>query len=150
MSYVSEKRLEAFNLYAHTFTGPSENYEHLLFPDRKYNVRSPLTILKAHLIEKLSGRNSSLHRIVLDVVSELRDIVQNESGEISHLVLYGNNRSRVLVYLVCCSGIPLNIPIVLSQKEIEKEEFIVHQHSSCEQFHPYQIDTDRYPFLYKF
>ena len=150
MSYVSEKRLEAFNLYAHTFTGPSENYQHLLFPDRKYNVRSPLTILKAHLIEKLSGRNSSLHRIVLDVVSELRDIVQNERGEISHIVLYGKNRTRVLVYLVCCGGIPQNIPIVLSEKEIAKEEYPAQQHSPAKITSPYQIDTDRYPFLYKF
>ena len=150
MSYVSEKRLEAFNLYTHRFTGPPENYQHLLFSDRKYNARSPLTILKAHFIEKLSGRNNSLHRIVLDVVSELREIMQKERGEISHLVLYGKNRTRVLVYLVCCGGIPQNIPVVLSQKEIAKEEFIVHQHSSGELIHPYLIDTDRYPFLYKF
>ena len=150
MSYVSEKRLEAFNLYTHRFTGPPENYQHLLFSDRKYNARSPLTILKAHLIEKLSGRNNSLHRIVLDVVSELREIVQKERGEISHLVLYGKNRTRVLVYLVCCGGIPQNIPIVLSQKEIAKEEHPAQRHSSAEIIHPYQIDTDRYPFLYKF
>ena len=150
MSYVSEKRLEAFNLYTHRFTGPPEYYQHLLFSDRKYNSRSPLTILKAHFIEKLSGRNNSLHRIVLNILSELREIVQKERGEISHIVLYGKNRTRVLVYLVCCGGIPQNIPIVLSQKEIAKEEYPAQQHSSAEIIRPYQIDTDRYPFLYKF
>ena len=147
MTYLTEKRLEAYNLYTHRFSGPPEIYLRFLFSDRTYNARSPLTVLKAHFLEKLSGRNNSLHRIVLDVVSELREIVQKERGEISHIVLYGKNRTRVLAYIVCCGGIPQSIPIVLSKKEIEKDRFNTHHgKQTC----PYQIDTGRFPFLYKF
>ena len=145
---ITAKRREGFDLYTHRFSGSAENYLYLLFSDQTYNARSPLTILKARLIEKLSGRNQPLHRAVLDVVSEFREIMQIE--DISHLVLYGENRSRVLVALACYSGVPQNIPIVLSRKEIAKEEYPAQQRSLSELFRPYQIDTDRYPFLNKF
>jgi len=145
---ITVKRREAFDFYAHRGSGSPENYLHLLFSDRIYNARSPLTVLKARLIEKLSGRNQPLHSAVLDVASEFIEIVQIE--EISHLVLYGANRSRVLADLVCCGGMPQSIPIVLSREEIAKEEYLAQQHSPGELFRPYQIDTGRYPFLNKF
>ena len=145
---ITVKRLQAFRVNAHGLSGSPANYLHLLFSDRTYNARSPLTVLPARLIEKLSGRNQPLHRAVLDVASEFREIVQIE--EISHLVLYGENRSRVFVDLVCYGGVLQNIPIVLSRNEIAKEDYPAQQHSPGELFRPYQIDTDRYPFLYKF
>jgi len=145
---ITVKRREAFDLYANRFSGSPENYVHLLFSDRTYNARSPLTVLKARLIEKLSGGNQTLRRAILDVASEFREIVQIE--DISHLVLYGANRSQVLADLVCYGGALQNIPIVLSRNEIAKEEYLAQRHRPGELFRPYQIDTDRYPFLNKF
>ena len=145
---ITVKRREAFDLYSHRFSGPPENHLHLLFSDRVYNARSPMTVLKACLVEKLSGRNNPLHRIVLDVISEFREIVQIE--EISHLVLHGNNRARVLVDIVCCDCMPQSIPIVLSKEEIVKEEHIAQNPSFGGLIRPYQIDTDRYPFQNQF
>ena len=145
---ITVKQRQAFRVNAYRFSGSAESYLYLVFTDRTYNARSPLTVFPARLIEKLSVRNHPLHRAVLDVVSEFTEIMQIE--DISHLVLYGENRARVLVDLVCYGGVLQNIPIMLSRNEIAKEDYPAQQHSHGELFRPYQIDTDRYPFLNKF
>ena len=85
---------------------------------------------------------------VQDVVSEFREIVQIE--EISHLVLYGENRVRVLVDMVCCDCMPQSVPIILSSRKMVKKEEIRRQHLPGVLIRPYQIDTDRYPFINQF
>jgi hypothetical protein len=145
---ITVKRRETFNAYAERFSVSPENYLHLFFPDRTYHPHTPLISLKAYFLDKLSRRNEPLNRIVLDVVSEFRGIVQRE--EISHLVLYGNNRVRVLIDIICCDCMPQSIPVVLSSKEIAKKENIKRQNLPGVPIRPYQIDTDRYPFQNKF
>ena len=145
---ITVKRQGSFDLHAHRFSGSPENYLHLFLPDRTYDVQSPLIVLKAHLIEKLTGRNDSLRETVTDVLSEFKEIVSIE--EISHLVLLGKNRTRVLVDIICSDRMPQSIPIVLSKKEITKEENIEQNPFFSGQIRPYQIDTDRYPFQDQF
>lgn len=171
-------QLESPDLDTQIFSGLPENYLRLLFPDRTYNSWSQLTSLKVHLIEKLSRRNNPFQRIVLDVVSEFKEIVEKEM--ISHLVIYGKNRVPVLISIVCCGDIPQSMPILLSKKKIIREELTTQQlpytniksfpkfldnpefypvlspilakqlYSTKELFNPYQIDTERYPFTNKF
>ena len=145
---ITVKQRETFGTYTQRFSTPQENYMNLFFSDRTYNARSPLIVFKAHLIEKLSGSNNFLHGIVQDVISEFREIVQVE--EISHLVLHGENRIRVLIDIVCSDCMPQNIPIMLSKAEITNEKYIAQKPSFEKLIRPYQIDTDRYPFLNQF
>ena len=171
-------QLESPDLNTQFFSGMPENYLRLLFPDRAYNSRSQLTTFKVHLIEKLSVGNNPLQRIALDVVSEFKEVSEKET--ISHLVIYGKNRIPVLINIFCCGNIPQNIPIVLSKKEITREELTtqqllytdmksLHRYLNNAEFYPvlptnlaqqlspnkelinpYQIDTERYPFTNKF
>ena len=175
---VAIGQMKSLDLDTQIFSGLPENYLRLLFPDRTYNSRSQLTTLKVHLIEKLSGRNNPLQRIVLDVVSEFKEVVEKET--ISHLVIYGKNRIPVLINIVCCGDIPQSMLIVLAKKEIIREELTTQQlpytdikslpkpldntefypvlspnlakqlYSTKELINPYQIDTERYPFTNKF
>ena len=145
---ITVKRREAFDLTTDRFSGLPEKHLHWLFSDRTYNARSPMTVLKAHLIEKLFEKNDSLHGIVVDVVSEFAEIAQLE--EISHLVLHGKNRVPVLVDIICCDRMPQSVPIVLSSEEIATKEYIKGQKLPGVLIRPYQLDTDRYPFINQF
>ena len=117
---ITFKRRETFHTYAERFSVLSEKYLHLFFPDQTYYPCTPLITIKAYFLEKHSQNNEPLHIAVLNVVSEFREIVQIE--DISHLVLYGKNRVRVLVDIICRDCMPQSIPIVLSKEEIIKKE----------------------------
>ena len=94
----------------------------LLLRDGAYSSTSLTALIRAWLVHELLGEACQLSGIVHDVVDEVNKIAQR--GSVSHLVIYGTNRIQVLASILRSDRLSAKIPLILSEKEIEKERLI--------------------------
>jgi len=94
----------------------------LILRDGDYSHKAWFALVKARFVDKLHGENHFFKKIVRDVVEEITEIAKQ--GTISHLVIYGQNRIQVMTTVLCHGSITGNLPILLSEKAMEKEVLI--------------------------
>lgn len=90
--------------------------------DGEYSCTSQLALIKAQLVSRVLGESDYFSKIVQDVVDEIIKVA--ERGSVSHIVIYGKNRIRVMASILCGGRIIGMVPIILSEKLIEKERLI--------------------------